>query len=293
MEKMYFNKHEFLKALDLCNKDPKLAVVRFAEYTDKYPDDVGGLAHYITSLITIKHLEEAEAKLKILEEKIKDNVTLQKHLANHPQEKADIVFCKVKLFAYKKEYDKCYDVIMDNFHTLKYAGRNLEATATYCQKQAGFLRKDFLVNGTEYLYRQIVDYSDEKFLEHIKKHLTLEGIDVDDTVTARFAPDFPVDKVFSEIKRITPSNLCLYNGMFENTYLYKFDDCGKNKNRMTNYFKVIAFNGTNQFITMCPCIEGEFFDYYDLNYLKEEKKKSKPSSGIDRFNKRYGKKLDN
>ena len=72
-------------------------------------------------------------------------------------------------------------------------------------------------------------------------------------------------------------------------YIYKYDFCGKDKNKNTDFIKVIACHDTDNFITMCPCIEGEYLDYVDLNYLKEDKTKQKCLRGIDRFNKRYGK----
>ena len=58
--------------------------------------------------------------------------------------------------------------------------------------------------------------------------------------------------------------------------------------KITDYFKVICFHNTSNFITMLPVAEGEFLPHVDLNYmLSESNHKVKIKSQIDKFNQRY------
>ena len=289
MKAAYFNHHEFLKALNIRTINLDLSLVRFKEYLNKYPYDYVATSYYISTLITAKRIIEAEEILFELEKNTHNNQSFQNHASNNSKVKASLLFCKVKLYLYQNDFKKCYDILMDNYHLLLNNDIHCEATAMYCKKKLGYISSDFTVKENEYLRGQIIDYSEEKFLVHIKKHFPKSETNED--VKAIFNEDFPINKVFPEIKKNLNTNLRLYTGLLEDTYIYKYDFCGKDKNKVTDYFKITAIHDTNDFITMCPCIEGEYLDHYDLNYLKVEDNNKNNISQIDKFNKKYAKYL--
>ena len=52
-----------------------------------------------------------------------------------------------------------------------------------------------------YLFRQIVSYDENDFIDHIKKHTADSNCDKDDPNKNIFSTDFPVDKIIDEIKK--------------------------------------------------------------------------------------------
>ena len=72
-------------------------------------------------------------------------------------------------------------------------------------------------------------------------------------------------------------------------YVFKYDNCGKHDNKIANYFKIICFHNTQDYITMFPCSNCENLPYVDLNYLvnSNDIPKVKTLSQIEKFNKRY------
>ena len=102
-----------------------------------------------------------------------------------------------------------------------------------------------------------------------------------------FVSKFPINKVLEEIKKYIPSDKRIYNGFYQDTYIFKYDYCGKDDNKAADYFKVICFHNTSDFITMCPSTNCQYLPCIDLNYMAKEKPKQKQLSQIEKFNKRY------
>ena len=106
-----------------------------------------------------------------------------------------------------------------------------------------------------------------------------------------FAADFPLQRVVDEIDKYIPSeehSFC--PGVIADCYYFRYDSCGKENNKTTNYIKVACFHDTGDIITVCPVLEGEFLNYRDLNYLKEQStEKPKQMSRIEKFYQRYNK----
>ena len=79
--------------------------------------------------------------------------------------------------------------------------------------------------------------------------------------------------------------------MFDDKYIFKFDNCGRADYKITDYFEVVTLLDSCDFITMYPANISNTMPYIDLNYLKENKKvNEKRISQIDKFYKRYQKK---
>ena len=292
MKNIYYDVHEFEQALGISGVSPKLSLVRLEKYVQKYPKDYDAKTMYISLLIQLRQMDKAEETLVKLENDIETDVKYQKYKEKKIKTYCNLMFCKVKLLYYQNKYQECYDLMIDNLPVLLEHGMHFEPTALVCQKKLGTLNRKINPETDGYLFSQIIDYSDDRFLEHIKKHSITDDLSDSEKTTSIFKEDFPVEKVFKEIKKNVPSNLKIYNGLIEDLYIYRYDFCGKCNNKNTDYFKVIAIHDTSDFITMCPCVESKYWDYLDLNYLREEKPKQKKISQIDKFNQRYNKTID-
>lgn len=291
MRTIFYNAHEFEKALGVVDNDPNIALTRFEKYLEKFPRDYDGRTFYISLLIKLKNLGKAEVELLKLEKEMAQDFKFQQHIEKNDKTFSSLIFCKVKLLFYQNKYQQCYDLMNSNLTSILKYNIHFEPTALLCKKRIGLLDSTSISDSDGYLYRQILDYSEERFLDHIKKHLTTNE-QIEEEKPSVFKEDFPFDKVFNEIKKNTPSNLRIYNGLIEDLYIYKYDFCGTNDNKQTDYFKVIALHDTSDFITMCPSTEGKNWDCLDLNYLREEKPPEKKISQVTKFNQRYKKTLD-
>ena len=139
------------------------------------------------------------------------------------------------------------------------------------------------------MMNQIVEFHEEDFLEHIQKHTANYNMNLEHPNRAIFAPDFPLESVVQEIKKYIPSDKRLCYGFFVDTYVFRYDECGRYFHKIVDYFQVICFDdGQNHLITMYPAYNCENLPFIDLNYMKEkEKPKVKTLSQIEKFNRRY------
>lgn len=283
----YFDAFEFQKVIDLMDIDPYLSLSMFEQYSNKFPEDYPAYLFYCSNLIIIGKLDEAEKVYNFFEKKYDNDYSLRR------TEKAKdiegcMVFTKIKLLSYQKKYEELYQFCGINKNIL--TKREMNDVYFYSKKMTNRLdlnRRD----ENSYLFSQIVKYEEKDFLEHIKKHMQdEEGITQNDCSTI-FGKDFPIDKVINEIKKYIPSNKKLHLGFYDNIYYFKYDSCGRVDNKIVDYFKVVCFDGTDNFITMCPVIINENLPYQDLNYLINEESFSKVKriSQIDKFNQKFSK----
>lgn len=148
-----------------------------------------------------------------------------------------------------------------------------------------------LREGNTYLYRQMVYYKNDDFLDHIKEHLADYNKDLDNPNSCIFSTDFPISEIIETVISYIPSNKRFFTGFYQDTYVFKYDCCGKVNNKTTNYFKVVCFNDTKDIITMFPSLNCNELPCIDLNYLIKNKitenNKVKRLSQIDKFNQKY------
>ena len=202
--------------------------------------------------------------------------------------KTNIIFCYFKLLSYQHKYSELYKFFNDYFSII--IDLKLTSLVFFCRKKLNLLDSESR-DGNTYLYRQIIEYKNDDFLEHIKKHLADFNKDLDNPNSSIFSTDFPIDNVIETVKKCIPSSKRLFTGFYEDTYVFKYDCCGRVNNKSTNYFKVICFNDTNDIITMCPSLNCEELPYIDINHLNSiihtENCKVKRLSQTDKFNQRY------
>ncbi len=278
MKDIYFNEYEFKKAFKLTDTDLIKSTSMYEEYLRKYPKDYSTYPFYASNLISLGRLEEAEQVIEEVERKSKRDSKFCGLTKTYPLFKKTLFFVKTRLLAYQKKYDELYEFCMMNRKLL-----SGDSILFYAKSKLGMIdlsQRDC----NSYLYRQIVRYEEEDFLDHVKKHMS----DCRDSVSV-FDKDFSFNEVLGEIKKHIPSDKKTLIGLYENAYYFRYDNCGQCDYKSVNFIKVICFDDTGDIITMYPCSEGENFPFVDLNYMRgKETEKVKKISQIDKFNRRFG-----
>lgn len=289
MKKDYFNKLEFKKAISIIEVNPLESKLRFEAYINNYPEDYYAYVYYIGTLITLKEFDKAEDMFNELNTKFKRNG----HFCNQTEKlkllKQSISFAKLRLLVSQGKYEEAINLFYEPFNFSN--DIDLNSVIYYCNKQLG---KTIIQNreSKSYLIRQIMEYKESDFKDHIKKHSDDFNINSENPNGSIFNPDFPIKNIIEEIKKYIPScdkKIC--PGFYEDVYIFKYDECGRDNGKLVDYFKVICFNNTQEFITMYPVDKCENLPIIDINYLNtNNKQKVKRMSQIERFNKKY--KLD-
>ena len=284
-KKLYFNKYEFEKVKKIAEMDPNMGLIAYQNYIEKYPQDYSSYLYYISFLIMLGHFEEAEKLLNVAKALYFTASLYQKNEEKARLQNYNIHFCTIKLLAYQNKiselleyYDKHYEEIKDIGSDVKFYYESL------LEKKDSSNREN-----NSYLFRQILEYKESDFKEHIKKHMA-DYNNNQKCIKNIFCPDFPINDVIEEIKKYIPSDKRLNTGFIQNVYVFKYDGCGRDNNKLVDYFVVVVFNNTCNFITMCPSSGYENYSYVDLNYMKEKKdsvNQTKVLSRIDKFNQRY------
>ena len=81
----------------------------------------------------------------------------------------------------------------------------------------------------------------------------------------------------------------LCSGFYDDTYIFKYNKCGRVDNRLVDYINVVCFHNTHDIITILPVNCGEHMPHVNLNYMIEDKpqKEIKRISAVEKFNKRF------
>lgn len=284
MQELYYDRWEFLQAYDLIHNDPIRSKLLFEEYIKKYPDDYSAQNYYVYLLIILGNIDEASDFLNNMEQAMYYNSKFCNYFDKIKFVNKGIFLNKIRLYAREGEYKELYAYFIRNRQI--FDDGDLLVVPFYCRSKLGLIDKN--KEYSSYLYGQIANYSEDNFLKHILRHTADFNMDLDKPNSSIFVPSFPINKVLEEVKKHIPSEKGLGYGFFEDTYVFKYNECGRNKNKIVDYFKVICFHENNNLITMCPSEDCENFPYTDLNYLvKEDKLKVKSLSQIEKFNKRY------
>lgn len=286
MQNKYFNENAFQYALDCVEKNPFEAKRRYDEYLEKYPNDYYARAYYILLLERICDFDLAQSEYDYIERETSYNTSFNQCGKNTIGFKSVMALAKVRLLAHYEKYQELLDFYCNNPDLFDQRG-DLSYLSYYCRFHLGKINGN-ACDSSSYRYLQVVNYSEDRFLDHITKHQADYNINLENPNQSLFVPNFPIEKILEEIKKHIPSNNKLFPGLFDDTYYFKYDNCGRVNNKMTNYFVVVCFHNTCNFLTMCPANNCEHFPITDLNYLKEEDNtKVKKLSQIEKFNKRF------
>jgi len=282
--KKYYNIHEINQILSLIETDPYEAKIRFEEYLRKYTKDYTTYAQYSFLLIRIGLFEEA----RVIIDKVKKLTNDNKHYKDSTGYfKTYIINAELKLLSYQEKYEELYKFYIENSKEINTTNSNI--IIFNCFKKTGKLNSENK-NKYNYLKRQILEYDINDFYVHIQKHLADPNKNLDKPNKCIFLPNFPINEILEEAKKYIPSDKVLFTGEITDEYTFKYDGCGKVNNKTVDYFKIICFHNTKNYITIFPSQEGEKLPHIDLNYMNKnikEETKTKRLSQIDKFNQRY------
>lgn len=281
--KKIFDNFKLEKYVDMIKYDPISAEYEFEKYIENYPYDYSAYPHYAHSLLVLGKTEDAIKIMNYVEEKSQNDTNYAQFFQKNDYLKSSIIINKYRILAQLEKYDELYEYY-NKTHFLISSDFNI--IPFVCEKKLGLLdsRRDY----PRYYFNQAAEYKEEDFLKHIQKHMADYKTSSDMSNQAIFSPYFKIDEVLKEIKRIIPSNKKLCTGIFEDTYYFKYNDCGRDHNKITDFFLVVTFHNTNEIITMCPIVGIENCPHEDLNFLNKDK--VKVISQIEKFNRKYKKK---
>lgn len=286
MKAKYFNKWEFQQLLNLYETNPFEAKLKYEEYLDKYPKDYSAYSYYASLLIVLGEFDEAEKILDFVEFVSGRDSIFSKDPYKLMNFRRCVLSSRLRLLSYQEKYDELYNLCLHHFQDIK--NMDMMYILFYCKKKLGLL-DSYKRSNYSYLFRQTVDYQESDFLYHIQKHLSDCNKYEDGDKKSVFVSNFPINKVIEEVKKTISSDKKLCYGTFQDIYIFRYNECGRDRNRLVDYFKVVCFHGTSDFITMCPSFDCQNFPYVDLNYLICDSKNAKVKrlSQIEKFNQKY------
>ena len=269
--------------------DAYKAIELYEQYLEHYPEDYSSHERYLSLLIKVGYYDKAFEVLKYLEVMVYDGKLKNvKDGRNKYVLMKNIVFAKLRLLVHTGKYNEAYTYInqnvdLVNMHNLE----NIPAIIFYLKTRLG------TTNQTReeqkcYLFSQLAEYNEEAFIEHAKRHI--EGYTDEEGITAYFKADFPLEKVFEEVKKHYSLDKRISRGITNDEYYFKYDGCGHQNGVSCDYFIVVTFANNPHYVTMFPEPDAYKYPYVDLNYMKEDQKsKVRKLSQIEKFNQRYGK----
>ena len=287
MQKKYFSEAGLQYAQSIIKTNPLEAKTRFEIYLKNYPNDYYARAYYILLLIRLGECEQANSEYNYINNKTANDFKFTSSNKRVVGFQCIMALAKAKLLAHAEKYQELLDFYRNNINLFSNRG-DMAILSYYCRNKLGLITDTIDENQASYRYMQTVDYKEERFKEHIKKH-QVEYNNDEEINSSLFNEDFPIDKIITEIKKYIPSNKKLYLGLFADEYFFKYNNCGHVMSKSTNYFKVSVFHNTTNFITMCPTLNGENLPNIDLNYMiiEDSNTKVKRLSQIDKFNRRF------
>lgn len=144
---------------------------------------------------------------------------------------------------------------------------------TYLQKK---LKLNYTEDINKYSTKQIINYSKEEAIEHIKKHKEEQK---DKIIHSVFSPDIDVEELFDYASNHIGDDNFKYNNLMD-VYLLEYPNVGIDKGHNINYLTVVTLPNSKDIITMYP-----YKSVTEKNNLN--KSKVKKMSRIDKFNQKY------
>ncbi len=277
MKKKYYDEIYFKKIMQMAEDfQLRRALNEFQKYFEVYPNDLSGKAYYVDTLIKNNDLETAEEVLVSVENYINNTTPMES--------KENMIMVKVKLLCIQKRYQESYDLLKNNLRIFYKRGWHYNSLMTFLREKLGILTYEDYKQGRGYLNSQILSYDEKKAIEYIKKHQNKE-----ENEPLQFVSDFPLEKIFHDVRRTLPIKKRFNPNAFQNAYIFKYPANGYIFGRLVNYFQVITLLDSNEIIMMRPFENKGKEHFIDMVSDEiEESPKLKRVSQIEKFNHRYG-----
>lgn len=282
VENRYYHDKYFQKIITLYKENQfEKAIYEFNKYIKTYPSDLCAYVYYADAYIKLGNFEKAEEILK--------NAVISK--GTSLESKEELTMIKVKLLCCQEKYQECLELLCANIDVFKKHNWGYEYIVIYLKKKLNKLDSSDYNNFLEkYLCSQIISYNEEKAIEHIKKHII--NSDNFDNSKVLFVDDFPIEEIYFKLRKMLPLECKIYNDIICNVYFFKYESNGHVNSKLVDYFAVVTIKDTNNIITMYPYENREKRECINLTPPIEDIPKVKKISQIDKFNQRYGKKVD-
>ncbi len=272
----YFNEEEFYRILSLKQQHKYYQFEKVCcHYLEQYPYDCRVFNLYASFFIEFGKLEEAE--------KILSQVQIQK--GTKEEDIYQIRYTKMKLLGFQEKFEECYQLFQENREYFKQEKKGFYFIEAYLRNQLNLLQE--ISEEHSYAINQIVQYSDQAALDHIRTNHLLENIED----KSFFLEDFPLEEIYFHIKNILPSleEKKVLSSIFKNEYIFYYPHCGMDQETPLNYIRIFTFQNSNQMITMFPSNNWKQYPVTDLSNLQEKKSDSKIKrlSQIEKFQQRY------
>ena len=284
-KRKYFNSYEYDRICKLTHTDIIGAKEAFEDYLIRYKEDLSAYSKYANILLSLGELDKAESILDLIDYKM--------YKAQHYKEDDEktkgfrtyLIHLRAKLYVYQNKIEEALELM----HTKKEAFKDTKSFIYFYLRS---LIEDVDKTNRDknaYMYRQIIEYKEEDFIDHIKKHEADFNENDKEISPVYFAPDFPLETAIEEVKKNLKRENAINSGFVSNIYTFKYDACGRESDKIADYFHAVTLRDTKNLISMYPQLVVDTRNYVDLNYLKdkEETPKVKRISQIDKFNRRY------
>lgn len=280
----HFDNIAIERVIKLLTYNPYQALLFIEQYLEEYQDDYYMKAFYVKTLIYFHELDKAKIVIDDMENSLKHDKVLRKYKTRIEKNTISVILSRIRYLVYSNNYQEAYNYIVNcqvNLDELY-----LDKLLMYLKVMLG--QDDYDIHYyNSYSFDQLVEYSEDSMLNHITKHLASGNVSALKPNLNIFNSSFPVEELLEEIKKYIPSSKALYSGLYEDDYYFKYDNCGRDEGKITDYFLVICYHNTSRIITIFPIKEITGVPFVDLNYTKNGEYVYKINM-IERFNKRYG-----
>lgn len=243
-------------------------------YLENYPYDLTANLKFADLLVKLGSLEEAKT---ILEN--------AKKIYGYPENYSTYIkHIFLKILCAEGKYKDAYIFIRKHLELIE--DEKISVSLLFICKQ---INVEINFNKDTYLIRQIKNYNENAFFEHITKHKIVSEYENG----FAFLEDFPIKDVYYQIRNLLPHENRILNAIHIDFYYFKYNNCGYRKDRNTDYFTAVVLHDTNNVITMYPSpVEEVAMGFIDLNpYFKKEEEytRTRKMSQIEKFNRKYNK----
>lgn len=257
------------------------AYSEYQNYFESFPDNYFARIGYIDLLLKMSRFDEAS-----------EVFTLVKAHFDELEEKSKnfLSFLELRYLCCINDWESAYKFLKtDEYLYLDHEERVFEVLL--CKKLDIPCKEDYTLSKERYVYDLAHNYDYGAVMNHIVHGHTLYDEDFDKD-NSYFDKSVDLIKLYDEVKDKLSSNIRICWDLTTDHYIFKYDNVGLCDNSNTNYFRVITFVGTDQILTMYPCNSYGFPNCLDITPEIVNDGKVKRLTGLDKFNKRYGKNID-